>query len=185
MQPHNSLVEAPRQILFAGRLVKQKGLAWFVQNVLPLLPESVTINVAGTIWDKEEAAILANPRVNFLGRLDQGILAQAYADALCVVVPNIEVAVQTFEGFGLVSTEAAGAGAIVLASDHGGLKEALLDGETGFHLPPGDAQAWVAKIIEILAWNDDERMDFKARSVDAVNARYRWDRVARETAALY
>jgi glycosyltransferase involved in cell wall biosynthesis len=185
MQPHAPLVKQPRKILFAGRLVKQKGLAWFVQNVLPQLPQNITMNVAGTVWDKEEGAALANPRVHFLGRLDEGTLAQAYADALCVVVPNIDVAAQAFEGFGLVATEAAGAGAIVLASYHSGLKEALLDGETGFHVTPGDAQAWVTKIMEILAWDDHERTTFKARVVDAVNARYRWDRVARETTAFY
>ena len=49
----SSGVKVPgRHVLFAGRLVKRKGLAWFVREVLPKLPDDIRLKVAGTVWDE-------------------------------------------------------------------------------------------------------------------------------------
>jgi glycosyltransferase involved in cell wall biosynthesis len=185
MRRAGSTISEPGHLLFAGRLIRQKGAAWFVENVLPLLPESIIVRVAGTVWDQEEGKILHNPRVKFLGKLTSDALGQSYADALCVIVPNIDVDTNAFEGFGLVATEAAAAGGVVVASFHSGLKDALLNDLTGFHVPAGNAQKWAEKITEIAAWDKNRREKFIVQSVAAIDAHYRWDRVARETELLY
>lgn len=172
-------------VLFAGRLIPMKGCAWFIRNVLPLLPEEVTLTVAGKVWNEDEAAALQNPRVTFLGPVRGDELIRAYASALCVVLPNIEVPDRTFEGFGLIAIEAAAAGGVVLASEHGGLKEALIDAETGFHLPSGDAEKWASMICEIRDWPDEKREKFIRKAVETTCRIYSWDRVARETLAAY
>ena len=145
------------RVLFAGRLIRRKGLSWFVGSVLPLLPEDIGLEVAGSLWSDEEAASLLDQRVGYMGVLDQPALANAYAGALCVIVPNIEMANGEFEGFGLVAVEAAAAGGVVLASNTGGLRSAVKDGVTGFLLEPGDAAAWAAKILDISNWNRARR----------------------------
>jgi glycosyltransferase involved in cell wall biosynthesis len=172
-------------VLFAGRLVARKGCGWFVREVLPLLPEGVGLRVAGTLWDDAEAHVPDHPRVRFLGPLSQTDLARAYAEALCVVVPNLPVADRAFEGFGLVAVEAAAGGGLVLASKHDGLRESVIDGETGRHLPPGDAAAWAEAIREIAALDAGARRAAAARAMEAVDRHFRWDRVARETARAY
>ncbi len=172
-------------ILFSGRLVKRKGFAWFARNVLPLLPDDMTLDVAGTVWDTDERAMLDHPRVRYLNRLDQKTLWRSYAEALCVVVPNIDVPNGEFEGFGLVALEAAAAGGIVLASHHSGLKEAVMDGQTGFHITPGDPRAWADKIMEIAGWDDAERSAFSRRAKDLCNRHFTWDRVAVDTFNAY
>lgn len=174
-----------RSLLFSGRLVPRKGCAWFVREVLPLLPDDITLDVAGTVWTDAEAEALNHPRVNYLGRLDQKGLWWSYAQALCVVVPNIDVPNGEFEGFGLVALEAAAAGGVVLASRHSGLKEAVLDGRTGFHLPPGDAGAWATKITEIATWAAPQRTRFTDDAKDLCARHFTWDRVATETFAAY
>jgi glycosyltransferase involved in cell wall biosynthesis len=174
-----------RAVLFPGRLIRLKGCGWFIREVLPHLPEDITLDVAGTLWDPDEEAALADPRVRYLGRLDRPALAQAYADALCVVMPNIEMADGTFEGFGLVGVEVAVAGGVVLAAHHGGIPEAVLDGRTGILLPPGDAEAWAARIREIADWSEERRAAFVARAQDICGVHFTWSRVARETAAHY
>ena len=173
------------RVLFAGRLIRRKGLSWFVVNVLPLLPKDIGLDVAGSLWSDAEAVALADQRVNYLGVLDQSALVNAYASALCVVVPNIEMANGEFEGFGLVAVEAAAAGGVALASDIGGLRSAVKDGVTGFLVEPGDAAAWAAKIVEIRNWKSSQRDAFVAASVTKVRAHFSWDRVARETEAIY
>ena len=173
------------QILFAGRLITQKGCRWFVENVLPLLPDEITLNVIGTVWDKDEEAALDHPQVRFEGALPQSQLAHRFAKAGCVIIPNIERANGDFEGFGLVAPEASSAGGIVLASDTGGLKDAVIEGETGFLIAPGDAQAWADKIVQVIGWDDDQRQAFITRSKAKAREYFSWSRVAAETAKIY
>ncbi|MEE4199421.1 glycosyltransferase family 4 protein [Erythrobacter sp.] len=171
-------------ILFAGRLIKRKGCSWFVREVLPLCPDHRLL-IAGTRWDPGENAALEHPRVEFLGPQSQAELARLYAEAGTVVVPNIEVESGEYEGFGLVAPEAANAGGVVLASNHGGLIDAVIDGQTGFLLPSGDAKAWAEKISEVTSWSEAKRADFKATSQHRARDYYSWSRVALQTYAAY
>lgn len=172
-------------ILFAGRLVERKGCGWFIRNVLPLLPEEIELRVAGTVWDASEKAALDDPRVTLLGPLPPADLMDAYRNALCVIVPNIPVASGEFEGFGLVAPEAAAAGGLVLAADCDGLRDAVVDGVTGWLLPPADAKAWARKIAEVAGWDTAQRRHFLSTSVSAARRQFDWTRVAEETMSAY
>jgi glycosyltransferase involved in cell wall biosynthesis len=172
-------------IVFAGRLITQKGCSWFVREVMPLLPESIRLTVIGTRWDASEDAVLDFPRVNFIGPMPQSELARSFAAAACVVMPNIERTNGEFEGFGLIAPEAASVGGVVLAAATGGLKDAVIDGETGFLLPPGDAQAWADRIIAIRDWSTEARTAFIEQSQAAAQRHFNWTRVAEATAQAY
>ncbi|MEO1104853.1 MAG: glycosyltransferase family 4 protein [Pseudomonadota bacterium] len=172
-------------IVFAGRLVERKGCGWFIREVLPLLSNEARLIVIGTVWDADEEAALDRSQVEFLGPMPQARLAWHFAAATCVVVPNIEPANGEYEGFGLVAPEAASAGGVVIASDSGGLADAVIDRETGFLLEPGDARAWADKIVEVAAWSEAERAEFIGRSQSMAQRHYSWSRVARDTVAAY
>lgn len=62
------------------------------------------------------------------------------------VVPSTEP-----ESFGLTAVEAMAAGKPVVAASHGGLKEIIVDGETGLFFPPGNAAALAGKIAGLAA----------------------------------
>jgi glycosyltransferase involved in cell wall biosynthesis len=172
-------------VLFAGRLVERKGCAWFIRNVLPALPDGITLKVAGTVWSESEGEALRHPRVDYIGPQGPDGMASLYAKALCVVTPNVVLPNGEFEGFGLVATEASACGGVSLASACGGLREAIIDGVTGFHLPPGEPDAWARKIVEISEWPPETRAAFIERSVAQAAARYSWSRVAAETFDAY
>ena len=184
-QPSDRTGSHDRDLLFAGRLIEQKGCRWFAEQVLPGLPESIGFKVAGPVWHERERTVLKNPRVRYLGSMKPERLHAAYRSALAVVVPNIELASGEFEGFGLVAAEAAAAGAVVIAARTGGLTESVIDGETGFLVTPGDAEAWRAKIAEIADWNEEQRSAFTERAMAKARDHYSWSRVADEVLQVY
>ena len=172
-------------VLFFGRLIRRKGCAWFIREVLPKLDPGLRLVVAGTVWDEEEKRALRGPRVEYVGPVSPDDRDRLSAAATSVVVPNIDTGAEGFEGFGLAATEAAAAGGVALAARLHGLTDAVIDGETGFLLPAGDAAAWAAKIEEIAAWPAERRSAFTARSRERVAEVYAWQRVAEQTLAVY
>ena len=172
-------------VFFCGRLIRRKGCAWFVREVLPRLDPALRLVVAGTVWDEAERTALAAPRVDYVGPVSPAERDRLAAAATAVVVPNIDTGAEGFEGFGLAATEAAAAGGVALAARLHGLADAVIDGETGFLLPPGDAEAWAARIADIAAWPAERRRAFTDASRKSVATAYSWERVAEATAEVY
>lgn len=173
-----------REVLFVGRIVPRKGLAWFAESVLPLLPEDVTLKIAGTVWDRDELSrALENPRAQYLGRLDDRALAQARRRAAATVMPNRSHGAGDMEGFGLAALEAAAHGSVLAASGIEGIVDAVDDGRTGFLLPEGCAQRWAETLNEVLAWPEARRAAWLAEARRILARDYSWDRVARQTIA--
>lgn len=146
------------RILFIGRLVRRKGLRWFVTDVLPALvrrhpgmqlvvlgdgPERPAIEAAATV------AGIAN-RLVWLGAAGDETKMHWLGRAGACIMPNIPVG-GDMEGFGIVALEAAAAGCPVVASDIEGLQDAVSDGESGALVPPKDVRAWLGAIDALLA----------------------------------
>jgi glycosyltransferase involved in cell wall biosynthesis len=174
-------------VLFVGRIVPRKGAGWFVEEVLPSLPEDTLLRVVGRPWDDAETARLeGHPRVEVLGRVEDGELARLRTTARAIVMPNVESRGETdVEGFGIAALEASASGTPLVASRLEGLIDAVRDGETGFLEPAGDADRWVARLRELLAWGDTERSEFAGRARRALAVHYTWSRVAEDTVAAY
>lgn len=172
-------------VLFAGRLTASKGCGWFIREVLPKLSPEVRLKVAGTIIHTAEREALDNPRVDYLGPKFGEELARLRRNALAVVLPNLTGGPETFEGFGLSATEAAAAGAVVVAARAHGIADAVIDGVTGFLEPPGDAAAWTTRLEEIHNWPTEQRRRFTEQAVHASAEHYSWDRVAAQTIEAY
>ncbi len=107
--------------------------------------------------------------------------------AALVVVPSTEP-----EAFGRVAAEAQAMGTPVVVTDLGGLPEIVLappeveGGErTGWRVPPGDAQALAAAMIEALALGATAREALSARARAHVLRRFSVERMQAETLAAY
>ena len=84
-------------------------------------------------------------RVRFLGAISPHALAREYAWARLLVVPSVWK-----ENFALAGLEAMAAATPVVASDLGGVKEWLRDGEHGLAVPPGDPRALAQAALRLL-----------------------------------
>jgi glycosyltransferase involved in cell wall biosynthesis len=76
------------------------------------------------------------------------------------------------EGFGRTVVEAQAMGRVVIATSHGGAGETILDGETGYLVPPGDAKALAAVLDKVLDMSADERVAWGQRTRSVVGETY-------------
>lgn len=119
-------------------------------------------------------------RVVFAGDLADAELSEAYATStLYLGLSRIDREINA-EGFGISFLEAAASGVPSVAGNSGGVSSAVLDGETGFLVPPTDVKAAAERVRALLTEPLlRERMGAAARA--AVNSHFNWDRVANDT----
>jgi phosphatidylinositol alpha-1,6-mannosyltransferase len=87
------------------------------------------------------------------------------------------------EGLGIVYLEASAAGLPVIGGDSGGAPDAILDGETGYVVPGGDAGALTVRIAELLS--DPARAKAMGEAGLAwVHREWRWEQAAARLEAL-
>jgi phosphatidyl-myo-inositol dimannoside synthase len=175
------LTSEPALILASvGRLVPRKGIAWFVENVMPLLPHDVHYFVAG---DGQEASRIrsaaadagVSARVTLLGAVSEEDLETVYRGSDLFVMPNIAVA-GDMEGFGLVLLEAGMCGLPVIAARLEGITDVVRNGENGELVTSASASEFRDAILR---YHDDPAGLTAAseRAKGFVSREFSWDRV--------
>jgi glycosyltransferase involved in cell wall biosynthesis len=165
---HGSGHATRRRVVFAGRIVSQKGVAVLIRAARQVDGEFI---ICGDGRQLEEMRKLAREtgvedRVAFLGWLSSEQLAEEFANASVVVVPSLWP-----EPFGLVGIEALAAGRPVVASATGGVRDWLDDGVSGLCVQPGDVNALAGALNRLLADPELQR-SMGAAGREAVNARF-------------
>ena len=166
LPPDAGAEDEPPHVLYAGRLSPEKGILDLVAAAdgLPLV-----VVGDGPLRDQVPQAIgfLPNPE-----------LQERLARAAVVAVPSHR------EGFGVVCLEAMAHGRPVVASAVGGLRDLVVDGETGFLVPPRDRDALRAALERLLA-DRELRARLGAAARDRAATRFSWDRVSGLTLEAY
>lgn len=144
--------ELRRRVVFAGRIVRPKGVEVLIEAAQRVDAEFV---LCGDGRELEEMRALVErlgleERVRFTGWLDADGLARELAEASVVTVPSLWP-----EPFGLVGIEAFAAGRPAVASATGGIGDWLIDGSSGLAVAPGDAAELAGALVELLS--DPER----------------------------
>jgi glycosyltransferase involved in cell wall biosynthesis len=170
-----------------GRLVRRKGVVWFVANVLPRLPSNVTYLVAGDgpmalELQRTVAESGLEDRIHVMGAVDDADRERLLRGADIFVQPNIRVP-GDMEGFGLVLLEAAMRGTPTVASGIEGILDAVVDDQTGFLVPAGDADAWTERMTSLVS-RPGELRDIGARFDRAARALYGEEQMSRELLRL-
>jgi len=164
-----------------GRQVKRKGTAWFVDHVMPRLPDDVHYWVAGdgpqleAIRDAVDRHNLQS-RVRVLGRISNENLARLYRGADLFVMPNVPVE-DDMEGFGIVLLEAGQCGTPAIAARLEGIQDVITDGVNGHLVTPEDPSAFV-DAIEQYRGQPDALNAAAERAIDHTEATFGWAAVA-------
>jgi phosphatidyl-myo-inositol dimannoside synthase len=188
---HVPVAREADRLLFVGRLVRRKGLGWFVRAVLPKLVEqrrSVRLAVIGAGQERQAIELAASAagvadRIDWLGPLADDDKWSWYRRAAVCVMPNVSVP-GDLEGFGIAALEAGAAACPLVASDLEGLRDAIEHREGGLLVRAEDAEAWVRAIMGLL----DDPTAARAlgeRAAAWVRAHRGWDAVCDGYEALF
>jgi alpha-maltose-1-phosphate synthase len=188
-------------ILFVGRITRQKGVTHLV-DAIRYLPEDTQIvlcagapdtpEIAAELRDKVEAARQHHPRIVWIEKMvTKQEAIQLYSNCRVFCCPSV------YEPFGIINLEAMACRAPVVASATGGIKEVVVEGETG-HLIPFDqdpvtsfpidpekfARDLATGILDLLA--DPEKCQrFGDAGRKRVEDIFSWTAIAHQTIALY
>ena len=172
-----SNLDRKKIILTSGRLVKRKGVAWFIAEVMPKLNENILYVVVGDGPDFKNISQAVDKgqlsdRVEMLGYVTDKVRDILFNTADLFVQPNIKIAGDV-EGFGISVLEAGSCRLPVIAANIEGLKDAIQDGKNGFLVESENAQAWIDKINEVLK-DDRERKIFGEKARQFIIENYHW-----------
>ncbi|MEL6335157.1 MAG: glycosyltransferase family 4 protein [Pseudomonadota bacterium] len=107
-------------------------------------------------------------------------MAAAYKLSSVIVSASLEP-----EAFGRVAVEAQAMGRPVVATDHGGARETVAHGETGFLYPPGDAAALAQAIDTILTLDPSAKAHMRMSARARIHARFTIRAMQRATLDVY
>jgi glycosyltransferase involved in cell wall biosynthesis len=140
--------EGRRRVVFAGRLVRPKGVDVLLRAARDVDGEFVICGSGSRLDALRRLALRlgVQERISFPGWLGPQELARELAEASVVAIPSLWP-----EPFGLIGIEAFAAGRPVVASATGGVEDWLDHGRTGLCVPAGDVQALADALSELLA----------------------------------
>ena len=171
----------PVRLAMVARFEPQKDHGTLLHALAHLTDWAWELDLIGDGPLRPQAAALARDlgishRVHFLGaRTDVAeLLAQQ----------QVFLLITNWEGFPRSILEAMRAGLPVVASDVGGVRESVVDGTTGFVVPPCDPEALRARLGTLLR-DPRLRTSFGQAGRARYEARFTFDRMLEQTLAIY
>lgn len=181
------LPDGANVVMMPGRITRLKGHKVLIDAIAQLKREDVFCVLIGSDqgrveYRKElEDDIRARKLEGHVRIVDHCTdMPAAYALSAVVVSASTEP-----EGFGRVPVEAQAMGRPIVATDHGGVRETIQRGETGWLVPPGDATALSRAIGEALALNPTQRAVLATRAMTHIAANFTREKMAMDTLAVY
>jgi starch synthase len=188
-------------VLFVGRITRQKGVTHLVDAIPHLAPGTQVVLCAGApdtpeiaaeMRQKVETVRRVNPRVVWIEKMvSKPEAIQLYSHAAVFCCPSV------YEPFGIINLEAMACKTAVVASATGGIKEVVVDGQTGFLVPfaadrvtnmplsPDQfARDLAARLNQVLAYPDLQRK-FGEAGRRRVEEKFSWTAIADQTIELY
>jgi glycosyltransferase involved in cell wall biosynthesis len=199
-----------KRVLYVGRVSPEKGIHILFQAFerLALTCPDAVLDIVG--WEKPAAREFITPgkaggrmaelakqfaggyrrrletgidpvirqRIRFVGHIPNEDLDRYYRAADVVVFPSV-----WDEPFGIPPVEAMAAGVPVVCSDTGGIRETVLDGKTGFLVPPGEPEALSDALARVLL--DPALQHEMGRAARERAGMFAWPRIAEELMSCY
>lgn len=174
-------------IMLPGRLTRWKGQAVLIEAMALLGRRDLCCLIVGsdqgrTAYRDELEELVRRRDLEEVVRIvgDCADMPAAYKLADVVVSASTDP-----EAFGRVAVEAQAMGRPVIASDHGGARETVLPGVTGWLTRPGDAVALAAALGSALAVNGYQRERMSGAAMEFVRRNFSTEAMCARTLQVY
>ncbi len=171
-------------VMYVGRFVREKGIHVLLNAASVILsnePKTKFVIVGGGNRENLEKFVRwygLQDSVTFTGFMANRSLHQIYRIADVAVFPSL------YEPFGIVALEGMAAGAAVVSSDAGGLKEVVLHDKTGTLAYAGNDESLAWAVLQVL--RDPARAErLKAAARERLKTDFDWAHLALQTKAVY
>lgn len=174
-------------VLLPGRLVRWKGHTVFIDALARLNNREFTAVIIGSSKGRESYRKELENRVRKLGLENVVRFAEHSPDMPAVMMlAQVVVSASTDpEAFGRVPPEAQAMGRPVIATDHGGARTTVIQGRTGWLVPPGDAEALAGALESALALTPEQQTEMAAVTRDFIKNRFDREQMCARTLAVY
>ncbi len=181
-----NLPEGKPVILMPGRLTRWKGQLVLIRALAQIKDRDFLCVIVGGGKDSAYGQELAQAvsQLKLQGKVDIKDTCRdmpaAYCLASLVAVPSTRP-----EGFGRTVIEAQAMGTPVIATNHGGARETVANGETGWLVPPNDEKALAQAIAFVLAMPKPEKTALAARATAHIRGHFTTDIMTLKTLSVY
>jgi glycosyltransferase involved in cell wall biosynthesis len=174
-------------IMLPGRLTRWKGQTVFIEAVRQLGRRDIRCLLVGSdqgrIKYRQELENMVNEYnlgdiVRIVDHCDD--MPAAYMLTDVVVSASTDP-----EAFGRIVVEAQALGRPVVVSDHGGARETVIEGETGWLYPPGDVEALTRALDKVLRVSQETRAAIAARAIQNVRDNFSLATMCAKTLDVY
>lgn len=183
---HRAKLALPEEkiVMYVGRFVREKGIQVLLNAasvVLAQEPDTKFLIVGGGNRERFEKFLDwagLREKVLFTGFMANRSLHQLYRVADVAVFPSL------YEPFGIVALEGMAAGAPVVSSDAGGLREVVHHDETGTLSFAGNPESLAWAILHVL--RDPERARRLSENArERLRDDFEWSKIADQTIEVY
>ena len=174
-------------IMLPGRLTRWKGQTVFIEAIKKLNRDNIQCLLVGSDQGREKYRRELEQEIERFHMTDW-IFVIDHCDDMpaALMLADIVVSASTEpEAFGRIAAEAQALGRLIIATDHGGAKETIIEGETGWLTPPGDADALAQAIAEAIDQDADQRSKFAERAKQHIRETYTKDLMCAKTLDIY
>jgi len=178
-------------LLFAGRLIRVKGLYYLIKALPEVLKQQpkTKLLIVGSGPEKSRLMQLSAEleiinRIVFIDEVLQEDLIPLYSMADILILPSIIDVTGETEGLGVVLLEAMACRVPVIGSNVGGIKDIIIDGETGLISEQKNSDSLAEKILQLLS---DEQLRKKVieNGFKLVKEKFAWEAISDRFMNIY
>jgi glycosyltransferase involved in cell wall biosynthesis len=172
-------------VMLPGRLTRWKGQLVLIEAIALLGRSDVRCLFVGSGDARYRRELEAHAAKLGLGGAVE-IVDECRDMPAAYMLADVVVSASTSpEGFGRVVAEAQAMGRPVVATSHGGARETVVPGSTGWLVPPGDSRALAEAVAEALKLGPEERLAHAARAIEHVRRNFDTAIMAARTLDVY
>jgi len=167
-----------KQVIFAGRLSKEKGIDSLIE-IAKKLPSDIHLLILGSGPEEKKIQDLTgtHKNIHFFGYQNKEQTISLIRGSDILIQPSLK------EGISSVILEAMACKTLVITTNVGGNKELIIDNQTGFLSPPNSSSQFLEKIEHVLS--NKSKLETMTNNAFVYVQQYDWDVIGKKYLELY